>query len=244
MLLAHIRGTMQHYRQTVAETRALQALPSGEVVIATMTGLASSIVAAAATSFLSRHPEVRLSIRTMSLSGIHRAILDGEADLGLGFNMLPSPQIDVTWALDTRLGAVIPARHPLARMESIPLAQCADFPLVFADPSMVIHGLIAEAFEDAGIAVVPAVTTDLIETMKRPAAMGDAVAFLSMFDIVEEQRDGELTFRPVRDRALGENVLTLVRREGQGRSVASWLVADEITAALEMAAFGRPAPTR
>lgn len=244
VLLAHIRETMQHYRQTVAEVRALQALPTGEVVIATMTGLASSIVAVAATSFLARHPEVHLSIRTMSLSGIHRAVLDGEADLGLGFNLPPSAQLEVSWALDTRLGAVISVQHPLARMESIPLAQCAQFPLVFADRSMVMHGLIAEAFEEAGLEVAPAVTTNSIEAMKRLAAMGDAISFLSRFDIVEEQREGALTFRSIRDRALGENVLTLVRREGQPRNIAPVLVAEEITAALEEAASGGFAPPR
>ena len=233
VLLAHIRRTHQQYREAVAEIRDLHSLPSGEVVIATMTGLASSVVSTATGSFHARHPNVRISIRAMFADDILRAVLTSEADLGLGFNVPSSAQIDVCWQADTRLGAVIPPAHRLARMETIPLAQCASYPLIFADRSMVIHGIIADAFAEAGLEIEPAFHTNSIETMKRLAASGEAIAFLSRFDIAEEQRDGLLTFRPVRDRAFGNNILSLVRREKPGHGLASPLFAEEIVGSLE-----------
>ncbi|MEV0584165.1 LysR substrate-binding domain-containing protein [Nonomuraea sp. NPDC050310] len=236
VLLAHVRRTMQEYREAVADIRDLQSLPSGEVVIATMTGLASGVVSAATANFHARHPEVRISIRVMSTHDILRAVADSEADVGLGFNIPASPQLEVCWRLDTRLGAVISPKHPLARMESIPLAHCADYPLIFADRSMVIHGIIADTFAEAGIAVEPAFHTNSIETMKRLAAAGEAIAFLSRFDIAEEHHHGSLAFRPVRDRGFSRNVLSLVRREKHGHGLAGLLFAEEIVATLETVA--------
>lgn len=233
VLLDHIRRTLQQYRETVSQIRDLEALPSGEVVIATMTGLASGIVSAAAVNFSTRHPEVRISIRTMFTQDILQAVGKGEADLGLGFNIPPSSQLDVSWQTDTRLGAIMSPTHPLARMETIPLELCASYPLVFADQSMVIHGIIADAFAEAGLDVAPAFHTNSIETMKRLAAVGSAVAFLSRFDIAEELRDGVLAFRPVRDRAFSNNVLSLVRREKPHHGRASLMLGEEISAALE-----------
>ncbi|MGW0247264.1 LysR family transcriptional regulator [Nocardia goodfellowii] len=230
-LLAHIRGTLRQYRETVADIRDLQALGSGEVVIATMTGLASGVVATAAASFRTRHPQVRISIRTMSSLDILHAVENSEADLGLGFNISASTQVEVCWQMNTRLGVVVSPHHPLVQMDTIPLAQCAPYPLIFADRSMVIHGIVAEAFAHAEIDIQPAFHTNSIETMKRLAISGEAIAFLSEFDIAEELRDGRLAFRPVRD-AFSNNIVSLVRREKHGHGLAGFLLADEIVGAL------------
>ncbi|NUR88371.1 MAG: LysR family transcriptional regulator [Nonomuraea sp.] len=233
VLIAHVRRTMREYREAVAEIRDLQSLPSGEVVIATMTGLASGVVSAATVAFHARHPDVRISIRVMSTHDILRAVAGSEADLGLGFNVPSSPQLETCWQLDTRLGAVLSPRHPLARLDSIPLADCAAYPLVFADRSMLIHGIIADTFDEAGLKVEPAFHTNSIESMKRLAAAGETIAFLSRFDIAEEHQQGTLAFRPVRDRAFSDNILSLVRREKHGHGLAGLLFADEIVATLE-----------
>jgi len=230
-LLAHVRRTLQQYRETVADIRDLHALGSGEVVIATMTGLASGVVATAAATFRTRHPRVRISIRTMTTQEILHAVEDREADLGLGFNVPPSAQLEVVWRLNTRLGVVVAPHHPLAGSDPIPLTHCVPYPLILADRSMVIHGIVAEAFANAGLDIEPAFHTNSIETMKRLAASGDAVAFLSEFDIAEEIRDGRLVFRPVRD-AFSNNVVSLVRREKHGPGLAGLLLAEDIVGAL------------
>ncbi|WP_370940398.1 LysR family transcriptional regulator [Amycolatopsis sp. cg13] len=238
-LLAHVRRTLQQYRETVADIRDLHALGSGEVVIATMTGLASSVVATAAAAFRSRHPRVRISIRAMTTQEILHAVEASEADLGLGFNVPPSAHLEVCWQMNTRLGVVVAPHHPLAGADPIPLAQCPPYPLIFADRSMVIHGIVAEAFAKAGLDIEPAFHTNSIETMKRLAASGDAIAFLSEFDIAEEIRDGRLVFRPVRD-AFSNNVVSLVRREKHGHGLASLLLAEDIVGALTHAQTPRP----
>jgi DNA-binding transcriptional LysR family regulator len=240
VLLTHVRRTMQEYREAVTEIRDLHALPSGEVVIATMTGLASGIVSAATVGFYARHPAVRISIRVMSTHDILRAMVESEADLGLGFNVPASAQLETCWQLDTRLGAVIAPEHPLARLESIPLADCAAYPLIFADRSMVIHGNIADTFAAAGLAVEPAFHTNSIETMKRLATSGDAIAFLSRFDIAEELHSGSLAYRPVRDRAFSTNILSLVRRDKHRHGLAALLFADEIVGTLESVVGSSP----
>ncbi|MBS0509307.1 MAG: LysR family transcriptional regulator [Proteobacteria bacterium] len=232
ILLAHVRKTMLEYRQVEAEIRDLKTLQSGEVIIATMTGLASGIVAMAAANFAARHPQIQISIRVLFVREILDALVSGAADLGLGFNLPPSPQLESLWEMDTSLGAVLSPRHALARMESIPLAHCTSYPLIFADRSMVIHGIIADTFVDAGLSVEPAFRTNSIEAMKRLAAASESIAFLSKFDIAEEQRQELLVYRQIRDRAFSKNMLSLVRREKHARGLASLLFAEEVMAVL------------
>ncbi|MCC6250404.1 MAG: LysR family transcriptional regulator [Rubrivivax sp.] len=231
-LIAHVRWTLKEYHRVEAEIRGLGALDSGEVIVATMNGLASGIVPKAVVNFGARHPRIRISMRVMFSHDILRAVIDGEADLGLGFNLPPSPQLESLWEMDTSLGAVISPRHTLAMMESIPLAHCVSYPLIFADRSMLIHGTVAGAFVEAGLTVEPAYLTNSIETMKCLAAAGDGIAFLSKFDIAEELRSGSLTYRPIAGGAFSRNVLTLLRRARSGAGLAGTLLAEEIKGTL------------
>ncbi|MBV8622091.1 MAG: LysR family transcriptional regulator [Herbaspirillum sp.] len=232
LLLAHVRKTLLEFRQVEAEMRALQTLQAGEVIIATMTGLASGIVATAASRFSARYPQIRVSIRVLPARAIQEALANGEADLGLGFNIPASPQLASLWEMDASLGAVMSPDHALARMESIPLAHFAAYPLVLADRSMLIHGIITETFAEAGVALEASFRTNSIEAMKRLAATGDAVAFLSRFDIAEEMRQEVLTFRQIRDRGFRSNMLSLVRRDKPGQGLAGQLLGEEIMGVL------------
>jgi len=45
------------------------------------------------------------------------------------------------------------------------------------------------------------------------ASAGDGTAFLSRFDVAEEQRNGVLTYVQIRDCTFGKDVLSLVQRE-------------------------------
>ncbi|OOG70857.1 HTH-type transcriptional regulator CynR [Ensifer sp. M14] len=232
ILVAHVRRTIKEYSQVEAEIRDLKALQSGEVIIATMNGLAGGIVPKAAATFCARHPRLKISIRVMFIHDIVQAVIDGEADLGLAFNLPPSPQLETLWKMDTRLGAVVAPEHPLVGLDTLPLSHCEPYPLIFADKSMLIHGIVADAFANAGLTVEPAFLTNSIEAMKCLAAAGDGIAFLSKFDIAEEQRNGVLTYLQIRDRTFGKNVLSLVQREKRSHGLATSMFAEEIMRAL------------
>lgn len=223
---------MKEYSQVEAEIRDIKALQSGEVIIATMNGLAGGIVPKVAAIFGARHPRLKITIRVMFAREIVQAVADGEVDLGFAFSLPPTPQVETLWKMDTRLGAVVAPEHPLAGMESLPLAYCQPYPLIFADKSMQIHGIVADAFVQAGLTVEPSFLTNSIEAMKFLAAAGDGIAFLSKFDITEEQRNGVLTYLQIRDRTFAKNVLSLVQRERRGHGLAAAMFAEEIIRAL------------
>lgn len=235
VLLRHIHRTQQNYRETLAEMHALQERPSGDVTIATVTGLASSVVALVAARFHARHPEVQVTIRTMNSIQTVNAVAASAVDLGLGFNIPTSGQVAVCWERVSLLGAVLSPQHPLAALPSVPLELCAQYPLIFADSDMVMHSIMADAFERAGVDAEASFRTTSIETMRRLAGLGSAIAFLSRHDIADDVGEGRLTFRPLTGATLDGNVLTLVRPERPGHTSAERLFADELILELERA---------
>ena len=232
ILVAHVRRTMKEYSQVEAEIRDIKGLDSGEVIIATTNGLAEGIVAKTATGFCARHPRIKIVIRNMSVRDIVKSVVDGEADLGFAFNLPAAAQLETLVRLETRLGAVVSSDHPLAGMEMVPLKSCIGYPLIFADRSMVMHAIIVEAFVAAGLAAEPTFVTNSIEAMKSLAARSDGIAFLSKFDVAEEQLNGTLCYLPIRDGAFGKNVLSLVQREKRGRALAASIFGEDLKRSL------------
>jgi DNA-binding transcriptional LysR family regulator len=232
ILVAHIRRTMKEYSQVEAEIRDIKGLESGAVIVATTNGLAEGIVAKTAAGFCASHQRIKLSIRNMPIRDIVKSVADGEADLGFAFNLPPTAQLETLVRLETRLGAVVSSDHPLAGLEMTPLKSCIGYPLIFPDRSMVMHSIVSEAFVAAGLAVEPTFVTNSIEAMKSLAALSDGIAFLSKFDVAEEQHNGTLSYVPIRDGTFGKNVLSLVQREKRGRALAASIFAEDLTRSL------------
>jgi len=233
ILVVHIRHTLKEYAQLKAEIRGFKTLESGEVVMATMNGLAGGIVAKLAAQFCSRHTRLKICLKAMLADDIVQAVLDGEADLGFGFNLPMLPQLECLWQADERLGAIMSPHHALAQMESVSLASCQPYPLIFADKSMLIYGMVMEAFAAAGLNVEPKFLTNSIEAMKCLAMSGDNITFLSKSDIVEEERSHSLIYRRIREETFGKNMLTLVQRERRNPNLAAIMFGEELIASLK-----------
>ncbi|BBU54701.1 hypothetical protein KU6B_09660 [Mameliella alba] len=95
-----------------------------------------------------------------------QAVLDGKADLGFAYNLPPTPNIEVMSRMNAQLGTVVSTAHPIAHMNMVPLSECLTYPLIFADKSMSIRQIVAEAFDASGQDVNPAFETNSIEAMK------------------------------------------------------------------------------
>jgi len=147
-------------------------------------------------------------------------------------NLPTTAQIETLVRFETRLGAVVSSDHPLAGLEMMPLRNCLGYPLIFADRSMVMHSIVSEAFTTAGLVAEPTFVTNSIEAMKSLAALSDGIAFLSKFDVAEEQHNGTLSYISIRDGTFGKNVLSLVQREKRGRAIAATIFAEDLKRSL------------
>ena len=65
--------------------------------------------------FRATHPRVRLSVRVLTRDGIVAALLAGEADLGLAFNLPSHPRLFRAASFEHAIGAVM-APDPRLRL--------------------------------------------------------------------------------------------------------------------------------
>ncbi len=77
---------------------------------------------------------------------IVKAVDEADVDFGVGHNLRSDPSIYVVEIFDARLGAIVAKDHPLANRSSVRLSDCANHPIVLADPTISIHNMMRNAF--------------------------------------------------------------------------------------------------
>ena len=212
MLLAHVRTTLKDHERLQVHLRQVRGIQGGEVRIVAMGGLVGGLLPDVMTRFAADHPRVAISLKTMLKGQITDALMAGEADIGLGYNLAETPGATVTGRFSVRLGAVVAAGHMLARQPSVSLEQILDFPTVLGDRSMTINQIIIDAYRNAGIDFRPTFTSNSSEFMRSMAISQNAVTFLSRIDIAQPDRSNPLIYLPIQSETLRDHELVLMRR--------------------------------
>ncbi len=233
LLIAHVRQTLKEHDRVRARIEDLKGLRRGEVTIATMGGLAASLLTPLVVEFRHNHPGVKILVRALPVGEIVNAVSSGEADLGVAFDLPRDPLLQSVATLDCRLGAVVPPGHPLADQGSVTLGTCLDYPLLLAGSGMTLRSVLDDAFARSGITVEPILESNSIEMLKRAAILGLGVAFLNVIDVLAERRSGEVTFLPLRDSHVKPQILRVVRRAKGGLDMLPSLLAEELKTDLE-----------
>jgi DNA-binding transcriptional LysR family regulator len=212
ILIEHVRGTMKGYVRTAARIDALQGLASGKVTLALTPGLADGVIPSVVARFLEQRPGVQVLLRTMAVEAIAGAVLSSEADLGLGYYLLPNPGLQALMSSETRLGLVMAPDHPLALQTAVRLAEVEEHSLVLVEPGMKLRGLVDAAFARLSLLPKPQIETNSVQTLKRLIMGSRRLTLLNRLDVADECSAGHLAFRPLIAPYLDPQPLALVAR--------------------------------
>ncbi len=232
MVLAHVRQTLREHEALQARVAEIKGARRGMVTIATTSGLAGSWMPSLVHDFRQRHPGIVVRVADLPVSGIVAAVEQGDADLGLGYDLPEVAALRTVADSDWSIGAVVAPGHHLASQSSARLAECAGYPLILPAPSLSIRALVDEAFARQSLEVMPAVESTSVVLIQRLVAGGAGVALLNRLDVMEERTRGSVVFVPLRDGDLQRQSLRLVTRGRSPLTPAAGLMSDAMTAAL------------
>ncbi|MEM9755182.1 MAG: LysR substrate-binding domain-containing protein [Pseudomonadota bacterium] len=228
VVVAHIRQTLRDADRMASRIEELQGLRGARVRISAMQGLADGVLPRALIAFRARYPAVRVTVRARTVGEVESDLHTGEADLGLAYAMVGESGIQASSVVPTRLGAVVAAGHPLARRSDVRLSEIAEQPIAMADESLTIHGLIAEAFDRAGLRLAPDYMTNSTGLLKFLAREGTAITFLSRIDVAEDVAQGVLRYVPILGQELRGHELRLGHRRGAALNPAASILEEDL----------------
>jgi DNA-binding transcriptional LysR family regulator len=232
ILIVHIRQTLRDYERARECMRDLEGLQGGSVVIAAMNGPAEGLVPAVGLRFREKFPRVKIMVQIAHVHEIVRMVDDGDADIGLAYNLPLHHGLHVIQTFEARLGAVVAAHHQLATAPATRLSDCANYPIVAADSSVTISRIMRAAFRRANLQLTPAFETNSTAMMKAIVRDGRHVTFLSAPDLHQGGDDVALVYLPILDGGIPRHPLALIHRSSTSPGLAASLLTEELRIAL------------
>ena len=159
--------------------------------------------------FTQEHPQVRLDIRFMDSEEACTAVEHGELELGIvTLPPAPSPNLTTEVVWQDPLGIVVSSHHPLAASSDVKLSELAQHPAILPAANTYTRQIAERAFEDLGLELDIALSTNYLETIKMLTSVGIGWSLLPITML-----DTRIRKLPVRELALQRSLGIVYHRE-------------------------------
>jgi DNA-binding transcriptional LysR family regulator len=211
-VLDYIRRADTEHGLLASRLNDLKGLEIGRVRVAASPGLVTTFLPSVAAPFCKRHRRAEFAIDVVDMNEIVDAVSDGDADIGLGFDIPRDPRIVTLASVNQRLGFVARPDHPLAGQTRVRLSDCIDQPLALPHPQTGIRLLLDVAFAESRIEPSVVMVSNSVDVRKQMVKAGAALTVLAPVDVMGEIADGSLVFIPIVDAALPGQTMKLITR--------------------------------
>jgi DNA-binding transcriptional LysR family regulator len=230
--LRHAQATLQEFDLLKSELGTLRGKKTGTVRIASLDSLFVRFLPEQILGFHRRHPGVDFRIQSGVHSRIATLVAEGEADIGITFNLARPEDTEFISDVAMPLMAMVAAGHPLARRTSVTISECAQFNLLLQLDTEPIRSLI-----EVELSVLERIGRTLIRSnniaMLRPLILaGVGVAFYTPVGMAAEIEHGDIVGVPLEGSRLGGLRLGLLVPRRRQLTSAAQAMADQIGAAL------------
>lgn len=185
------------------------------------------------------HPAMRFRTDLAGTEEIQRRVIEGEADIGIAYDPLPTSATRSLAMIRQPLCAVVPVTSALARKARLTLADVLAAPVAMLDDRHAIRNLVARAASDQGLALRPQVETSSIAALLRYVGAGMGATFLPRFSAAIQADRGEVAVLELDEEALQHVSAHLFVRARRRLPGTVRIVADVLAA--RMQAFRDPA---
>ncbi|QMV73048.1 LysR family transcriptional regulator [Comamonas piscis] len=153
VLLPHARRMLLQMEQMAGDMQAFgQGLGTRIELLANTSAISEHLIAPLGT-FMQANPQLRLELRECTSDAIARALMAGEADMGVLSNAVPAGSLHTQVWRDDPLVLLGPARLLASLPEDVQLNHLKDIALLGLLPQHALHQLMAAQALQAGVAL-------------------------------------------------------------------------------------------
>jgi DNA-binding transcriptional LysR family regulator len=184
------RETLDAARAAKDAVNAIRGSVRGTVTLGTLTSISVIDLPTLLAELHTRHPGVVVHLRAASAgsAGLARQLRDGDLDVAfLVFTAPPPADLHARLIAAVPLLLVVPADHPLAQRDSVPLAELAGMSFIDGPPGYGNRTVVDNAFAAAGVERTVALEIADISTAATYIRSGLGIGFLSwsIFDDID-----------------------------------------------------------
>lgn len=202
VLYGHAESIMAIYRQIEFDINALSQQLGGGLRLGASSTIAQYLIPPVLARFGQRTPEVSLSLVSGNTEQIEQALLQNDIDLGLVEGRTHHSDIRYTPFVKDELVLVCRADHPLADRDEISLDELRTIPLVLRERGSGSLEIVEYALRKAGLKesdLTVSMHLGSTEGIKAYLSSSSSMAFVSIFALSDELRNGSLRVLDVAD---------------------------------------------
>lgn len=228
VLLSFSQQSLFRINEMISAIDDMQELRTGHVSIASVEGVATTLLSECIIAFQRAHGNVSISVSVLSSQAVVEAVLCGEVEIGLAFEPKKLRELRFVQSVAQPLCAVVRMDHPIARKRSLEIGEIVKYPFVLPNASFGLRQIFDRATAAAGCAIVPVVETNSIEAVKTLVKNSPAfVTILHRFVVGPEIRRNELRAIPINESLMASTrEVLLVRKDKFLSQAALQFVAD------------------
>ena len=219
VLLHGLRDIAQGNEETLERLGTLKGLTRGLVSVATVESISVTVLPDLMLAFSGDFPGLQVTVVVAGSDAVTELVRDHRADLGFTFNPTSLSGLDVVAEQDLHVGAIMAPGHPLAGTKRLRLADCLAYPLAWPGRGLSLRTALDRL--PAARDLQPRFECNSLRLMASLARRGSCIAFQTPIGIEQDLEKGSLVYRPLTDKRLPVDRLMVVRRKGQGGSLAA-----------------------
>lgn len=221
LLARHVTTTLQDASRFEDELALFKGGMRGDISVVTAEGLNHDFLPRIIEQMVATRPFVKIRVRTVPTRLIPQAIADGETDVGIGFAVSASPDIEQLAYGQFAIGVLLPPDHALAQQHPIALLDTLSFPWILGNENLAIRPLLEPTLRATGKTIPALIETGSLELMKQLTLRGVGLSFQSQFGFEDALRLGQLRHIPVHHNGPILRDLSIHVRKGRRLSAAT-----------------------
>lgn len=201
--------------RVVSDIGALQGLRKGKVSIVCSSGFALDFLPGVITRFRLQYPGIQFRLEVAQPAIVTRAILQGDADIGLTYSRTAEPGVNVEYRQNTPVLVTMRPDHPLAQSHTVTLPQLADYSLALPDSENTIRQLFDICSSRHRLVFEPALVSTSFEALMSFVLQGGGVSIASEVTVRHRIRRGELCGAILSEPGMSDRVIEVQTLTGR-----------------------------
>ena len=217
-----VAAVLRHARDLSAHRR-------GAVAVAALPSVASGVLPQALAALAASDQGIVVRVRDAVAGRVIELVKSGEVDFGVGCLVRPDPDIVDAHLVTDRLGAFVPAGHPLARGRGIRLRDLGAYPLILTGQDTSVRQILERTLADVRLPIQVAQEVTYMSTAIAMARAGAGVAILPEAAADDASGLHQVAIRePVLSRSIG-----ILTRSGRSLSPAAQRLVEALRRTVE-----------
>ncbi len=233
LLYDNLLRWQKEFQLTRQKFDELQGLKRGTVSVGMVQALAEGSFAGALADIIADWDWLELALQVADSYTVSQKVRQADLDFGLILDPEGQAGLSVLAFAELEMGVVMRPEHPQARSATLSLGALSQERHIVPGAPLIVHDRVEMLYRHYDFYPVNSIRCNDIRLIKSLVLRGSGVTVLSLLDVLDEVKGGQLVFVPLRNKLLRPLTLALCTAPSRQLSRPAQMAIQKLTTVIE-----------